>query len=94
LGGQVKSSVVNDLSFLVTNDPESNSSKNKKARELGIEIINEDKFLKKITFELSKKPELKKQSASKKQPVSKKQTAAKKKPAKKKQPDIKQGELF
>ena len=67
LGGQVKSSVVNDLSFLVTNDPESNSSKNKKARELGIKIINEDEFLAKITLEPKKQPELKKQSASKKQ---------------------------
>jgi len=67
LGGQVKSSVVNDLSFLVTNDPQSNSSKNKKARELGIKIINEDEFLAKITLEPQKQPEFKKQSASKKQ---------------------------
>lgn len=45
LGGQVKSSVVKDLSFLVTNDPGSGSSKNQKARELGIPVINEDLFL-------------------------------------------------
>lgn len=45
LGGQVKSSVVKDLSFLVTNDPGSGSSKNQKARELGIQVINEDLFL-------------------------------------------------
>jgi DNA ligase (NAD+) len=46
LGASVKSSVVKGLSYLVTNDPESGSSKNKKARELGVPIINEDEFLK------------------------------------------------
>ena len=45
LGAYVKSSVVKDLSYLVTNDPESGSSKNKKARELGIPIIGEEQFL-------------------------------------------------
>jgi DNA ligase (NAD+) len=45
LGGQAKSTVVKELSYLVTNDPASNSSKNKKARELGIPIINEEQFL-------------------------------------------------
>jgi len=45
LGAQVKSSVVKGLSYLVTNDPESGSGKNKKAEELGIKIINEKKFL-------------------------------------------------
>ena len=45
LGGTVKSSVVKDLFYLVTNDSESKSAKNKKARELGITIINEDAFL-------------------------------------------------
>ncbi|MDR0551177.1 MAG: DNA ligase (NAD(+)) LigA [Spirochaetaceae bacterium] len=48
LGGGAKSSVVKGLSFLVTNDPASNSEKNKKARELGIPVINEEEFLKKI----------------------------------------------
>jgi DNA ligase (NAD+) len=37
--------VVKDLSFLVTNDPESGSSKNAKARGLGIPIIDEGRFL-------------------------------------------------
>jgi DNA ligase (NAD+) len=46
LGGSAKSSVVKDLSFLVTNDPESGSSKNNKARSLGIPIIDEEKFRK------------------------------------------------
>jgi DNA ligase (NAD+) len=44
LGGSAKSSVVKDLSFLVTNDPESGSGKNKKARDLGIPIIDEEQF--------------------------------------------------
>jgi DNA ligase (NAD+) len=45
LGGSAKSSVVKDLSYLVTNDPESGSAKNAKARSLGIPIINEEQFL-------------------------------------------------
>jgi DNA ligase (NAD+) len=45
LGGSAKSSVVKDLSYLVTNDTESGSAKNKKARDLGIPIINEEQFL-------------------------------------------------
>jgi DNA ligase (NAD+) len=44
LGAQSKSSVVKGLSYLVTNDPSSGSSKNKKARELGIPVIGEDEF--------------------------------------------------
>ena len=45
LGGSAKSTVVKDLSYLVTNDPESGSAKNKKARELGVKIIDEEAFL-------------------------------------------------
>jgi len=59
LGAQVKSSVVNGLSYLVTNDPASGSSKNKKARELGIEIIGEEEFLELIKSGSDKKTELK-----------------------------------
>jgi DNA ligase (NAD+) len=44
LGASVKSSVVKDLSYLVTNDPESGSAKNKKAMQLGVKIINEESF--------------------------------------------------
>jgi DNA ligase (NAD+) len=36
---------VKGLSYLVTNDPASGSSKNKKARELGIPVIDEEQFL-------------------------------------------------
>lgn len=45
-GGSVKSSVVKGLSYLVTNDTTSGSSKNRKAAELGVPVINEDEFLK------------------------------------------------
>ena len=45
LGASAKTSVVKGLSFLVTNDPESGSSKNKKARGLGIPILDEAGFL-------------------------------------------------
>jgi DNA ligase (NAD+) len=56
LGGQAKSSVVKGLSYLVTNDPESGSSKNAKARELGVRIIGEDEFL--ALLDGSKKPDV------------------------------------
>jgi DNA ligase (NAD+) len=45
MGASAKTSVVKDLSYLVTNDPGSGSSKNKKARELGVPIIDEKQFL-------------------------------------------------
>jgi len=45
LGGQAKSAVVKGLTYLVTNTPESGSSKNVKARELGIQMIDEKYFI-------------------------------------------------
>ncbi|MDR1429141.1 MAG: NAD-dependent DNA ligase LigA [Spirochaetaceae bacterium] len=45
LGGQAKPSVGKELSFLVTNDSESGSAKNKKALALGIPILDEKAFL-------------------------------------------------
>lgn len=45
LGGKVVSSVSSNTDFLINNNKESNSSKNKKAKELGIEIISEEDFI-------------------------------------------------
>ena len=45
-GGSIKSSVTKDLSYLVTNDTSSGSSKNVKAAKFGIPVINEEEFLK------------------------------------------------
>ena len=44
-GGKVAGSVSKKTSFLVNNDLESTSSKNVKARELGIPILSEDDFI-------------------------------------------------
>lgn len=44
LGASIRSSVGQGLSYLVTNDPLSGSSKNKKAAELGVAVIGEDQF--------------------------------------------------
>ncbi len=44
-GGEIKSAVVKGLSYLVTNDPSSGSSKNKKASAQGTPIIDEKTFL-------------------------------------------------
>ena len=44
-GGSAKSSVTKDLSYLVTNDKNSGSSKNAKAAKFGVPIINEEEFL-------------------------------------------------
>ena len=45
-GGKVTGSVTSKTNWLINNDVESTSSKNKKARELGIPIISEKEFLK------------------------------------------------
>ena len=44
-GGLLKNSVTKKVTHLVTNNPQSNSSKNRKARELGVEVISEERFL-------------------------------------------------
>lgn len=46
-GGKVTGSVTSKTNYLINNDTLSNSSKNKKAKELGIEIISEEQFLEK-----------------------------------------------
>ena len=44
-GGKVTGSVTSKTNYLINNDINSTSSKNKKARELGIPIISEEEFL-------------------------------------------------
>ena len=48
LGGKVTGSVSAKTHYLINNDSMSNSSKNKKAKELGIPIITEEEFLEMI----------------------------------------------
>ncbi len=45
LGGKAAGSVSAKTDYLINNDTESNSAKNKKAKELGIPILSEDAFL-------------------------------------------------
>lgn len=45
LGGKVTGSVTGKTNYLINNDNQSNSSKNKKAKELGIPIITEEEFI-------------------------------------------------
>ena len=45
LGGKVTGSVTSKTNYLINNDVTSTSSKNKKANELGIQIISEETFL-------------------------------------------------
>lgn len=45
-GGKVTGSVTSKTNYLINNDIQSTSSKNKKARDLGIPIISEEDFLK------------------------------------------------
>ena len=44
-GGKVTGSVTSKTKYLINNDSTSNSSKNKKAKELGVQIITEDEFI-------------------------------------------------
>ncbi len=46
LGGKTTGSVSAKTDYLINNDVTSNSSKNKKARELGIPVISEEEFIK------------------------------------------------
>ena len=46
LGGKVTGSVTGKTNYLINNDVTSNSSKNNKARDLGIPILSEEDFLK------------------------------------------------
>jgi len=44
-GGKITGSVTSKTNYLINNDNMSNSSKNKKAKELNITIITEDQFI-------------------------------------------------
>lgn len=48
MGGKVSGSVSAKTSYLLNNDINSTSSKNKKAKELNVPIITEDDFIKMI----------------------------------------------
>ena len=45
MGGKVSGSISKNSFALINNNKESSSSKNKKAKELGIPIISEDEFI-------------------------------------------------
>lgn len=51
-GGKVTGSVTSKTNFLINNDITSNSSKNKKAKEIGIPIITEEEFIKQFNIEI------------------------------------------
>ena len=44
-GGRVTTSVTSKTSYLINNDVDSNSTKNKTAKKMGVKIINEDEFM-------------------------------------------------
>ena len=48
-GGKVLKAISNNVNYLINNDINSTSSKNKKAKELGIEIISEADLIKLAT---------------------------------------------
>ncbi len=50
-GGKVTGSVTSKTTYLINNDTESASSKNRKAKELGIPILSEDAFIEKFGME-------------------------------------------
>jgi len=45
MGGEIKSSVTKDLTYLINSDTNSTSTKNVAAKKLGIKVISEDDFL-------------------------------------------------
>ncbi len=50
-GGKVTGSVTSKTNYLINNDNQLNSSKNKKAKELGVKIITEEEFLNMLELE-------------------------------------------
>ena len=45
-GGKLVGSVSSKTNYLITNDPDSGTVKNQKAKELGVKVISEDEFFK------------------------------------------------
>ena len=54
-GGKVTGSVTGKTDYLINNNAASNSSKNKKARELGVPVISEEDFIVCIVPDMIKK---------------------------------------
>ena len=54
MGGKVVSGVTKKTDYLINNDLDSNSSKNRKAKELGIPILSEENFLKMMSKSIDK----------------------------------------
>lgn len=52
-GGKATGSVTSKTTYLINNDTASNSSKNKKAKELGVPIISEEDFIKMLNQSVS-----------------------------------------
>ena len=44
-GGKIAGSVSGKTNYLINNDAQSSSSKNRKAKELGVPILTEDEFI-------------------------------------------------
>ena len=55
-GYEIKNSVTKDIKYLITDNPDSTSNKNKKANELGIEKITEDQIRRIIEDSIEFKP--------------------------------------
>jgi len=52
-GGKTASAVSSRTDYLINNDPASTSSKNKKAKELGVKIITEEEFMELLGMQVS-----------------------------------------
>ena len=55
LGGKAASGVSKSLTYLVTNDKNSGSSKNRKAAELGVKVIDEMEFYTIVKYDTNSK---------------------------------------
>jgi DNA ligase (NAD+) len=44
-GGKVSSTVTKNVTYLVTDDPNSGSSKNEKAKKLGVSVVSEEELM-------------------------------------------------